>query len=385
MLIRLLSYALLFFSLTIMAREEVYLDDYIGELTKLKENGYLLNAVTQTQHTDNYLFNHDNAQDAMIFEIKPRLLAQYQKEKHMLQLGAWAVGRKIDNVVEKSTVDLYSFLKFHSKLSDSQSLVLSASYADKSPQRGTGISRGFGEVLIERDHKRSNFVNVAYQLGSENTNAQLTLLYGHRDLRYLNRKDITAELNSESNYYNALFDYYFYTDSAFSTEIFYESIKHDLSDTLDRNIGSALFGIKWDKSVFTSVDFLIGTNFISFEQGNLANDQNFKWDIEIEWIPLDYLKVELTSGRVFDETRQVGNSYLISDELNVALTYHVNDVVVTSLQQSYTRTNYIFEDDLQEEKGLSTSVGVVYKFRPRVNFSLSYTYHDVESDVLVND
>lgn len=387
MVLRFVLFTLFLHSCNAYAGDKTYyLDRRSGEMLKYEDDKAVLNINIQSKYTDNHLFeNDDKARSSNIYELSPSLKAQYHNDTQMLQLGLWGKSRKVTDFGEDDTTDTYGLVKYHYKLNENQSVVVSSAFFNHYLERGTGLSKGVGPLLSERDHRQSYFVNAAHQIGTEDSNAMLTSMLGFRNTSFQNRPEATDGLNLSANYLFFDFQYRLGGRSYLSSKFAYEDIKHDIGSHQDRKISSALIGLKWHKTSFTHFDITLGALKINFENGALDNKQDFKWDAKLRWSPIEQFEFSFSSLRAVDENRQVENSYLIRDKYGLTATYRYAYNIEFYWQNSYDELEYYFEDGNQSEQSLSSDITVFYKFRRNMSFSLSYIYKELESVDTLDD
>jgi hypothetical protein len=373
-------------SISVLAEDKTYyLNRHSGEMAKSLEDQTTLNLSFHAKHTDNYLYQNEDEVSTSYFEFNPSLKAQYHNDSQMLQLGLWAKARKVNDYSEDENTDSFGLTKYHLKFTENQSMVLSAAFFDYYLERGIGLSKGEGAELKERDHQKSNFVNIAHQMGNEDSNATLTSMFGVRDTDYKNRVEVTKALNLSSKYVLFDFQYQFSGRTYLTSKVAFEDIEHDLGTQQDRNISSALVGIKWHKTEFTHFEFAAGALKIDFDEGNLANKNEFKWDAKLRWSPIEQLEFSFFSLRSVDENRQVQNSYLISDKFGLNAIYRYTDNVEFYFQNSIDKLEYYFEEGNETEDTIASEFTIFYKFRANMSVSLAYSYQELDSKVQNNN
>ena len=262
---------------------------------------------------------------------------------------------------------------------------MSAALFDNYEERGTGISKGKGDELLARDNRKSNFVNIAYQLGNEDSNAKLISLLGRRETNYQNRRKVTASSNLSAIYSIFDFNYLVSGNSYFTAKLSLEDVRHEITTQQDRLISSALLGLKWHKTEFTYFDLALGLLNINFANGALDNKQDYKWDFKFNWSPLETIELSAITLRSVAENRQVENSYLISDQLGLNISYQLNDKIALSLQNSIRKLDYYFEDGNKTENSLNSNLTLDYQFQTNMLLSLSYRYQSLEAITLFSD
>ena len=357
-----------------------YLDSRSGEMVKFIEDQVILNLNVLSKHTNNYLYEtKDKTDSTASYEISPSLKAQYHNDYQMLQLGLWVKSRKISNFSEDDTVDSSGLAKYHFKFKDNQSVVFSGAFFNNHFSRGTGLSQGQGDELKERDHRKSYFLNLAHKIGNEDSNANLTSMFGIRDTKYQNRPEATAGLNLSASFIFLDFQYSLSEKTYLTSKLSFEDVKHDIGEQQDRKISSALVGIKWHKTDFTHFDLSLGAFNVSFEDGALDSKQDFKWDAKFRWAPLEQLEFSALSLRVIDENRQIENSYLVKDKYGFTATYRYTDTIEFFSRNTYNLLEYYFEDGNESEESLISDLTIFYKFKHNMSLSFSYIYEDLKS------
>ena len=383
---RILLIIIAMFTLSAFADDKTYyLDRQNGEMLKYRDDQAVLNLNVQAKHTDNYLHQKNDAASTTYYEFAPNLKAQYHNDVQMLQFGLWATARKINEFSEDDTTDSYSLLKYHHKLTPNQSVVISGAHFDHYLERGTGLSKGQGTVLAERDHRKSNFINAAYQLGTEDSNATLFTVLGRRNTSYKNRLEATRGLNLSANYFVLDFQYLLSGRSYLTSNLAYEDVNHDFSVQQDRQVTSALFGIKWHKTDYTHFDLSLGTVNVNFERGNLESKQDFKWDFKFRWSPIEQIEIATFTYRSIDENRRIENSYLITDKLGLNFTYRFTEDVEFYFQNIFDKLEYYFETGNEDERIFTSDLTIYYKFRRNMSWSLSLKHQRLDSVVEEND
>ena len=293
------------------------------------------------------------------------------------------VNKFVITVTYNSTYN-YCLIKYHQSINENQSAIISAAFFNNYLERGQGLSKGTGTELEERDHRKSYFVNAAYQLGNDNSNAILKSLIGYRESTYQNRLEATQGLNHDAIYTQLDFQYNVSGKTYLTSQVTYEELNYDTNTQQDRGVTSVLAGMKWHKEEFTHFDFSLGSYFLDFDSGALQDLNDFRWKTKFRWSPIERIELSLESARSVDENRQVENSYLITDKYEFLFSYKFNEKLELFIQSRFDDSEYYYEDRNQREEAFSNNVSLFYKFRDDMSVSIGYVYKElnaIEEDI----
>ncbi len=371
---------LIFFSASIFAvsediKENTHNADFFFE------PGNIFNADINTKagYIDNFLFSESNKESTSFFNIAPTVFIQTEAERNLFQLYGKISYYSFNDFSDDNHNDTTIIGKYHYKFSQNQRLAFTGSFKDTFEYRGTGISQGDANALTEGDEMQNTFVNAGYYYGQEESVARLSILLGARNSEYTTRRDKTQIFDYEGQYLKGSFDYYLSGKSYFRSEFAYEQVSFDNNPIIDRDVYSALIGYKWESSIISHVDILLGFETLAFDASDREKDDKFVWKVDVNWSPVEYVNVLFNSTRTFQENNQNGSEYKVVDEYKLNIGHQFTDFVTASISLAIKNQDVIFVDSIREEDYQYAGLLLRYIRNERLNFYLEYNFTGLDS------
>ncbi|HIF9275435.1 outer membrane beta-barrel protein [Photobacterium damselae] len=265
-------------------------------------------------------------------------------------------------------------------------------------ERGTELTEGFKNWQFESygfDSVmpiKNTDSSLRYSYGAPNARGKLSFLaqlktFRYEDLNRIKEPDITSSPDdetlleyarkqewNESTYLIELFDQVS-SDSRFRYTLLTNQRRYINAHDKDSNEYYLIYGIKTHRTGKTLIDANIAWLYKEFLHKG-SQDENFNglnWDVMVEWKPVNYSSVTLsTSQRVKDPDESGG--YVLVTKYGIAWQHSWwVDRLSTTLSYDYQYDDYKNISYKREKNIKLISLGVDYDFRPSISLGLKYT------------
>ena len=214
-------------------------------------------------------------------------------------------------------------------------LKLGARYEDKVDPPGTlNIA-----ATPTPNHYRVPTYSGLYTYGAEDAKGKLELLGDYSQKRYVNNRDVTAQLDLDTVDYGGTF-LWRVMPKTYATFALKQSVfdYKEQSVTLDSDNTYALIGLRWEATAATSGKIQLGNWSKKFEdagrQAGRTDKSAFGWDAAINWKPLRYSSIDFITRSAPVESTGLGN-YTINDAYQVLWTHAWTSQFSSELGGSY--------------------------------------------------
>jgi len=174
----------------------------------------------------------------------------------------------------------------------------------------------------------------------------------------------------------------FYYSTNSNTDAFLElkggSTKYDLSENVSRDSDdfTAYVGVEWEATALTSGSFKIGQEEKDFSDAGREDFKGVSWEGNINWQPLTYTTLSLTTSRS-TKNPDVQGDYIKESIYGANWTHEWNEKVTSTLNYSYRHEDYSgFE---RVDKNNNYYADVIYQFKRWADISLYMEYTDKDS------
>jgi hypothetical protein len=239
------------------------------------------------------------------------------------------------------------------------------------------------------NHYEDALASATYRYGAQDAKGRIEVDVSRNGRKYLNNRDITAKLDKDTDAYGARF----YVRVMPKTQFLIEARQSDteyrnpaaggLEKDLDSKETSYRLGVTWDATAKTRGTFKIGQT-----QRDYQVRQDFKgttWDLNVNWSPKTYSKVDLTANRSVSDTTvsNLGTNYLLLTSYGVKWQHAWLERFRTDLGFTYLDTEY--DGDVRRDKQRTVSAGLHYDFRRWMSIGTEFSYAKRDSTVDAND
>ena len=328
---------------------------------------------------DNVARTHDDQIDSLVTIVSPGVLLFSKSETREYGLGYRAeAGRYLDSE-EDNYVDNYLEAFIKNSLNVRNYVELSANYIDSHEARGTGFSRGLGDLLEEPDQFKRKNVTGLYRYGADGAKGRIELLGA------LENTDFDTALFVDNRDYDTgvASGRFIYRPGAkidYSLELRRRSVSYNnLSNEflgLDSVENAVLFGLAWEATAKTSGSVKVGFQEKEFDEVTRSNFSSPTWDVDIFWEPKVNHTFNLSARRDIEESRGF-------DDFTDVRTFSLSLISEWSDKISSTARVYTQDVDYsgleRNEKDVGADFKVSLEARRWLGFALGYSTQSVES------
>ena len=367
----LLSGIAIAFSSSVLAVEpEAYITDSGIVITPIINAGY--------KYDNNIFSQEDDTKESGIFMFSPttNFLLNDGVNSYQVDIGAqW--GMFIDSSDDNSFAGDLGF-KTHLEPSSRSRFDIELEANKKVETRGTGITEGLGDFVDEPLSYNEQLAQLTYEYGSLSSSARIAFMGSYYNKNYTNFDAITQFRNFNKSTVGSTF--YYSTNS--NTDAFLElkggSTKYDLSENVSRDSDdfTAYVGVEWEATALTSGSFKIGQEEKDFSDAGREDFKGVSWEGNINWQPLTYTTLSLTTSRS-TKNPDVQGDYIKESIYGANWTHEWNEKVTSTLNYSYRHEDYSgFE---RVDKNNNYYADVIYQFKRWADISLYMEYTDKDS------
>lgn len=252
--------------------------------------------------------------------------------------------------------------------------------------RGEGPSSGLGNlatVVFDEPPKYDEW-NYGLSLGNETRSARtrMQFSYDHYDLEYQNFRALTAARDRERDDFGLELGYRTTARTYFILTGRFSEIDYDFVPVNGRNLDSDEYnyqlGFTWELTAATEGRMTIGRQQKKFDDPARKNLSATAWDVAVAWSPRTYSTFELSTGRSFRETDNVGSSIIASD-ISLSWRHAWSDRLATT--SSFSFINDEFQDTARDDDFYRFSMQFDYDFRRWLGLGLGWSYSTRDSNI----
>ncbi len=279
-----------------------------------------------------------------------------------------------DDYIDTSTTASIAFYPTE-RLSFSGAL----NYTEGHEARGTGSQVGGAATAFSSpDEYHTWTVNAGFKYGLDQVGApRFEVDASHSDREFENNRSVTRFQDRETDRLNATFFYKIMPSTSLLLEGTFTDFDYDRG-TLDSEQYRLLAGLTWEATYQTSGFLKVGWGKKEFDSSSRDDDSSLAWEIGVDWRPLSYSTVNLTTSQDFAESDGIGDHI---DTRNISITWdhEWSSFIGSSIQLSATNDEYANSDREDDLKGFKASVE--YLMEPWLRFGVSYSHSERDSDV----
>lgn len=329
---------------------------------------------------DNFLFECTDEQRSNYWSFSPELYFQYVTDHQLLSFDAKTQLNKFTNFEQDDHSNVWLAPRYLFRIADNKTFFINANYQQTYEYRGTGLSLGKPESLLEGDDKQQSSVSLGYTHGDLNSKASLAIELGAKQSQYKTRRQLTKLLDHKQLFANAAFDYQLTGGTYVSSALELQQLTFEHQAVYDSKKLTALVGIKWPKSVISQFSLLLGYQHINFDQAFFANDNAFKWRASWRWSPVEATVFTFASERDFATANRLNDSYRLVDKHAIKITHQINDYFHISASTGLNQEQVLYKNNQQNEDYLHAEVTVDYVMSDNISLMLNYQLSDLDAD-----
>ena len=352
----------------------------------LKEgNHFDANIEAKYGYIDNFLNQSSNEKSTTFAKLSANAFMQTHNDHQLLQLDAKLDALTFNDFDEDDHSNVALKAKYFYKLSDMQTVFVSALLTNSYEYRGTGASKGNALSLNSGDEFDDTLINTGYNYGRYDSVSKVSLLVGIKEREYKTRKQQTQSLNNEAKFAHVGLDYLLSGKTYFSVLAEFEDIDYDYATDQNRKEIAILAGVKWEASQVSQLTLMLGYESLSFDQSVFDDDDIFKWRMSYDWTPLDYFSMQFKSGRSSEQSNELARNYRVVDDYTIASVYSMNSYIKVNLNVTYRSEETNFTDITVVEDNLTFGPQLQYQISDRVKMHVGYDFTSVKSDININE
>ncbi len=272
------------------------------------------------------------------------------------------------------------------ELNSRHTIDVSARYEDGHEDRGTGLSIGVGEAIATPDTYKSTLFDVNYIYGSITSAGQLTFSasrntfdYDRTEENYLIRDRFINKLGGE-------FSYSVSPSTNLVVDVTQSSVRYEyqpLDDSIrDSDVTRVLVGATWESTAATTGFAKVGYQEKDFETTERRNFYGTDWEVGIDWQPIEYSTVRLSTSADTRETNGEGD-LIRSRDYAVSWNHDWYDYLSTSVGVTTIDNIYVLNDDTIIERTDDFTIYTMsasYQARRWLSISFFYEYSELSSN-----
>jgi len=343
-------------------------------------NQFQLSLASELGSVDNFLYSAENKESTSFIKFSPKLFLQTEHERQLFNFSMDSSHYKYQSFSSDDHSNLSLNTNYQYKFTDNKAWFVNASMKENYELRGTGLSLGAANQLNKGDEKQAFIFTTGFLYGSTDSVGKLKVELGLFDDAYKTRREKTRILDKQSQILKVSFDYLLSGKSYLTADINYQHLASKFNSSQDKATYTGLVGLKWQSSVITQVEALLGYQTIKFKDTTFSDDSAFKWRANIHWSPLDSTKVIFGSERDFQEANRLSDSYRVVDSYKINVVTNFTDYFQSSINLSYLNEDVIFLDSNQNELYAVADIAFKYQRNEWLSVYLQYIYHDLDSN-----
>ena len=216
--------------------------------------------------------------------------------------------------------------------------------------------------------------------GNKYSIGRLSVEFGFLGSRYKSRRDKTRLLDNKNQFIQTSFDYLISGQSYFSANVNVSNIRSKFNPSQDKDKYTGLVGLKWQSSVITELEFLLGYQQINFKEALFSDDSVAKWRVNVNWSPVVSTKIIFSTERNFEEANRLTNSYRVVDNYQVRLITDFAQAIQASVGLNYNNEEVVFQNTRENETYSVVDIQLKYQRNKWLSLYLQYLYQDVSSE-----
>ncbi len=322
-------------------------------------------------YDDNFRELEHQKESSWITSIKPafELLAEDRNSAYRLTYEADSDIYHDDS--DASNTDHKVLLESIMEFTSSQRLKLEAGY-NKIEETGDTA------VADENDKYHATHVGGLYTFGSKTADNRLDFGANYEELRYDNSGDINADEERDTTALNAVWYHRLGGSTNSLVEVRHADYDYVQKDSPRNSTNDAvLVGGVWEATAKTTGKLRVGYEKKNFDDNSRDDLNSPMWEVGVDWSPLTYSKVSLTTRRAFDEGDD-GSDAIKNTSTSLAWQHGWTERVISTMSYEFGTKDYEGQersDDLQV-----IGFNLTYKMRRWLDIGVGYTYTDNNSD-----
>jgi hypothetical protein len=265
-------------------------------------------------------------------------------------------------------------------LSSSAILKLQPEYLIGHDDRGST----FGAPTGEPNQWHSKLLLGIFEYGADEARGHLVVDLGYTSIKYQNNASITDVYNRKltsagGTLYVRVLPKTSLLLNAKHTGISYD----DPVSSLSGNEQLLRAGVKWEATAQTSGEIKVGKLQKNFDSSSAAQYSGGSWQADMNWSPVPYVNVDLSTSKEATETTLAGSSAIMLSNTGANLSYELNDRITLRANGYQLKQDFVgaSRSDSTNTFGLKAE----YKFRKWLIGGAEYSNSAKSSNDAAND
>ena len=317
---------------------------------------------TGISSNNNFFSTPENEESRTIWTITPNIKAAIEDgpDSYNLDLGTSS------SLHNKESVDNFTQVNIgvgvHKEFTSQHRLDVNGKADWLYEPRGSGLTEGLGDAVNELVKYQQKNITARYEYGAQSSKAQVALNTGFYSKKYQNFRavsqfrDYDKSLVGITGYYN--------TQAATRTflEVKQENYRYDFlaSSGISRDSDDVkvLLGMEWEATALTSGSFKLGYQNKDFSANERESFSGLSWEAGVNWQPLSYSTVQLTTSRSAKDPLVQGD-YIKESFYGINWTHSWSDYLSSLVGVTYIDEQYT-GDIGRKDKTKSARLGLNY-------------------------
>ena len=317
---------------------------------------------TGISSNNNFFTTPGNKESRLIWTIKPNIKAVIEDgpDSYKLDLGTSSSLHNKDSADNFTQINIGAGV--HKEFTSQHRLDIDGDADWLYEPRGSGLTEGLGDAVNELVKYQQQNVLVRYEYGAQSSKAQVAINAGFYSKKYQNFRavsqfrDYDKSLIGITGYYN--------TQAATRTflEVKQENYRYDFlaSSGISRDSDDVkvLLGMEWEATALTSGSFKLGYQNKDFSANERESFSGLSWEAGVNWQPLSYSTVQLTTSRSAKDPLVQGD-YIKESVYGINWTHSWSDYLTSLAGVNYIDEQYTGEIG-RKDKTKNARLGLNY-------------------------
>jgi len=290
-----------------------------------------------------------------------------------------------DSEYHESPADSYldNFVGFntYTEFTSRNRLNIDLKYLSSHYQRGVFLGRDLVTptlISTEPDKYHQYGLEGSYLYGHSQAKGNLELRFNVDEFKFISNLSRTAVQDRDQIAVTPGFFYRLLPNTRLQAQVetSWVSLKNSTSATFNNNKQRFLIGANWTYSKQINAMARIGYLRQEFDVANLQGYENITWDINMNWYPLSYSRVDFTMSR--DASASINSTNIrTSDRYRLAWKHDWTSRISTELNgalEGAYNTTALRQDDYK-----SFGIDINYGLKRWLGFGVNYAYRSLQS------
>lgn len=263
---------------------------------------------------------------------------------------------------------------------------MGASFDSAHDNRGSGTAEGADALLIEDpDQYDETTAELNYVFGSASAVVNIDLFADNYQKRYSNNEEFGTE---DRDHDKLTYGTRLVAKASPATQLVFEAKQSvityaentDTAKAREGGLQSLLMGMRWDITGKTSGEVKIGRAVRSFDEDGIDSNSRFKWEANIEWKPLTYSSVNITSSQSNNETNGAG-TYIAGTYTAVSWDHEFTSLFSAGINGSKSDDVYVDDAAGRKDETVSYGLNATYSAMPWMDVTAKYKQSNKNSNI----